>query len=134
MKQVAAAIAYRGDNVLVTRRAPGQSLEGYWEFPGGKLEEGECVAGCIERELQEELGVRSIGGEVIAEATHEYPGGAINLIAIEVELLDSELCLSVHDAAEFVSPADLLSMQLAPADIPLAEEVARRHRSRTRKV
>ena len=55
MKQVAAAIAYRGDQVLVTRRAPGQHLEGYWEFPGGKLEDGECVARCIERELQEEL-------------------------------------------------------------------------------
>ena len=128
MKQVAAAVAYRGNDVLVTRRAPGQKLEGYWEFPGGKVEEGECVARCIERELQEELGVRSVAGEVIAEAVHEYSGGAINLIAIEVKLLDSDLCLSVHDAAEFVSPADLLSMQLAPADIPLAEEVMRRHR------
>jgi 8-oxo-dGTP diphosphatase len=134
LKRVAAAIAYRGDHVLVTRRAPGQNLEGYWEFPGGKLEQGESVARCIERELQEELGVRSIGGEVIAEAVHEYPGGAIKLIGIEVELLDSNLRLSVHDAAEFVSPSELLSMQLAPADIPLAEEVARRHRRGIRKV
>ena len=133
MKQVAAAIAYRGDQVLVTRRGPGQDLEGYWEFPGGKLEEGESVARCIERELQEELGVRSIGGQVIAEAVHEYPGGAINLIAIEVQLLDNDLSLSVHDAAEFVSPTDLLSLQLAPADIPLAEEIVRRRQRLTRK-
>lgn len=125
MKQVAAAIAYLGDRVLVTRRAQGEQLAGFWEFPGGKIEPGETPARCIVRELEEELGVRSIAGGVITQSVHTYPGGAINLIAIAVELLDSDFRLSVHDAAEFVMPAELLSLDLAPADIPIAKELIR---------
>lgn len=62
MKEVAAAIAIRESKILVSRRAPGQSLEGLWEFPGGKVEAGEDVQTCIVRELDEELGVRAVGG------------------------------------------------------------------------
>ena len=65
MKQVAAAIAIEGGKVLVTRRAAGQSLAGFWEFPGGKVEPGEDVQSCIVRELHEELGVASTAGEII---------------------------------------------------------------------
>lgn len=68
----------------MTRRAPGEKLEGYWEFPGGKLEPGEDPQACIVRELIEELGVESAAGEVITEAAYEYPGGVINLIAVQV--------------------------------------------------
>ena len=125
MKQVAAAIAFKEDRVLVTRRAPGQKLAGFWEFPGGKLEPGETASVCIVRELEEELGVQSAAGDVIVESVHDYPGGSINLIAIEVQLFADRFHLSVHDAAEFVSPSELLSMQLAPADMPIAEELIR---------
>lgn len=65
MKQVAAAIVFDDGKVLVTRRAAGQKLAGFWEFPGGKLEPGEDVQSCIVRELQEELGVASTAGEVL---------------------------------------------------------------------
>ena len=125
VEAVAAAIAFKEGRVLVTRRAPGQKLAGFWEFPGGKLEPGETLSGCIVRELEEELSVRSVAGNVILESLYEYPGGSINLIAIEVQLLDEEFRLSVHDAAEFVPPSALLSMELAPADVPIAEELIR---------
>ena len=121
MKEVAAAIAYRSGRVLVTRRAEGEQLAGFWEFPGGKLETGETPADCIVRELREELGVLCRAGEMITRSVHQYPGGAITLIAIAVELADDDFHLSVHDAAKFVLPADLLSMNLAPADIPIAK-------------
>lgn len=124
MKQVAAAIARRGNQVLVTRRAPGEHLAGFWEFPGGKLEAGETPASCIVREMQEELGVGCIAGDIITESQYEYAGGAINLIAIAVDLTDTTFDLTVHDEAIFVTPSELLTMQLAPADIPIARQLA----------
>lgn len=126
-KQVAAAIAIKDGCVLVTRRGPGEKLEGCWEFPGGKLECDERIEDCIVRELAEELGVRSVAGEVIAQSLYEYPGGAINLIGIMVELLDEDFRLSVHDAYEWVKPEALLTLNLAPADVDIAQEIVRRH-------
>lgn len=127
MKQVAAAIAFSKDRVLVTRRAAGQSLAGHWEFPGGKLEDGESVQDCIVRELKEELSISVRAGEIMTQSVYEYAGGAINLIAVYVELHDWDLRLSVHDAFEWVHPLDLRALDLAPADIPIAEELINRH-------
>lgn len=127
MKDVAAAIAVRNKRVLITRRAPGQNLEGLWEFPGGKVELGETVQNCIERELAEELGIEVRAGEVLIESAYHYTGGAINLIGIEVEIIGGEFELTVHDAYQWVEPLALREIELAPADLPLAEEVIRRH-------
>jgi len=127
LKQVAAAVAMHDGMVLVTRRAPGEKLAGMWEFPGGKLEPGETVQQCIVRELDEELGVAARAGDVIAKTVYAYAGGVIELIAVEVVLLDKTLCLSVHDAFKWVFPDELLGLELAPADIPIAEEIIRRH-------
>lgn len=127
MKQVAAAIAISEGKVLVTRRAAGQKLAGFWEFPGGKLEPGEDVQTCIVRELQEELGVTSTAGEVLTVSEYIYPGGAISLIAIEVSLHSSNFTLSVHDEYAWKDPEELLGLNLAPADIPIAESLKNAH-------
>ncbi|TWJ09797.1 (deoxy)nucleoside triphosphate pyrophosphohydrolase [Altererythrobacter ishigakiensis] len=123
MKQVAAAIAISEGKVLVTRRAAGQKLAGFWEFPGGKLEPGEDVQMCIVRELQEELGVTSTAGEVLTVSEYTYPGGAISLIAVEVSLHSSEFTLTVHDEYAWKAPGELLALNLAPADIPIARQI-----------
>jgi len=127
LKQVVAAVVLRDGLVLVTRRAPGEKLAGMWEFPGGKLEPGETVQQCIVRELDEELGVAAVAGDVFAKTAYTYAGGVIELIAVEVVLLDETLCLRVHDAFKWVLPDELLKLELAPADIPIAEEIIRRH-------
>lgn len=127
MTKVAAAIAFRNNRVLLTRRAPGQRLAGFWEFPGGKLEENEMPEECITRELLEELGVHSTAGEILTRSSYTYPGGAIELIAVRVDLHSTDLTLSVHDAYEWVLPSRLIEMKLAPADIPIAKELARRY-------
>ena len=120
---VAAAVIIQRDQVLVTRRAPGQKMAGVWEFPGGKLESGENAATCIVRELAEELGVVAEAGEVLATNLHHYPGGAIELIGIQVRVASDDWKLTVHDEVRWVGAADLLSLDLAPADGPIAEAV-----------
>lgn len=125
--QVAAAVVYRNGNILITRRAPGEKLAGMWEFPGGKLEPGETPQSCIVRELREELGVESDAGEILTTSVFAYPGGTIELIAVTVSLRSAVLTLHVHDRAEWVTPPDLLGYELAPADIPIAEEIIRKY-------
>nr|WP_313327145.1 (deoxy)nucleoside triphosphate pyrophosphohydrolase [Stutzerimonas balearica] len=125
--QVAAAVVYQDGNILITRRAPGEKLAGMWEFPGGKLESGESPQSCIIRELREELGVESDASEILTTSVFTYPGGTIELIAVTVSLRSAVLTLHVHDRAEWVAPEDLLGYELAPADIPIAEEIIRKY-------
>ncbi|EIU7214838.1 TPA: (deoxy)nucleoside triphosphate pyrophosphohydrolase [Pseudomonas aeruginosa] len=125
VQSVAAAVIYLNDKVLITRRAPGEKLAGIWEFPGGKLEAGETPQTCIVRELREELGVESVAGEILTTSLYTYPGGAVELIAVVVSLRSTALKLQVHDLAKWIPPQELLSYDLAPADIPIAEEIIR---------
>lgn len=120
-KIVAAAIIEHGGRFLITRRAPGQTLAGKWEFPGGKLDPGESLAQCLERQLLEELGLETVAGDVVAESTFDYPKGRIHLVALKARILAGELALSVHDRAEWLKPDEILSLELAPADIPIVK-------------
>ncbi len=123
MKTVAAAIIIEGDNVLIARRDPLQQLAGYWEFPGGKLEDGESLIECLRRELREELGVDSEPGEILAESEYHYEHGSFLLIGIYTQLKSDQLQLTVHDRIEWVPITTLLTYRLAPADIPLAKKI-----------
>lgn len=118
---VAAAIIVENGRVLVTRRGPGRSMAGFWEFPGGKLEAGETPQVCITRELAEELAIEGEAGDVLGESVHTYPGGAIRLIAVAVRRMSSRLTLSEHDAYCWATADNLRTLPLAPADIPIAE-------------
>jgi len=123
MKLVTAAIIYKKDCVLLTRRKSGENLEGFWEFPGGKIEDKETPQECLERELLEELGVRSNANEIIAESIYKYDNGTIKLIGIETYLIDQKIELSVHDKFDWVSIKLLLDYKLSPADIPIAKHI-----------
>ena len=126
MKTVTAAIIIRNGNVLICRRAPGEKLAGFWEFPGGKLEEGESLKECIERELLEELGVESQAGEILERSVYTYPHGRFELVGILTGLWGSDIRLKVHDEIRWVPLEVLLSFKLSPADVPLAEAVIKR--------
>lgn len=121
MKTVTAAIIRDGARILLTRRKPGQKLEGYWEFPGGKLEEGESLQTCVEREIQEELNWKIKAGEVVATSYYTYEHGSIKLVAIEAVIVSGDPIPTVHDKIEWVPVSRLLKYKLAPADIPIAE-------------
>jgi 8-oxo-dGTP diphosphatase len=123
IKSVTAAIIIKGDSILITRRGPGEKLSGYWEFPGGKIEEGESPQECLERELYEELGVTSKAGKIVAESSYIYEHGAFRIIAILSTIKKDNFTLKSHDKAEWISIDSLLNYKLAPADIPIAKIV-----------
>ena len=120
MKLVIAAILRRGDAVLLTRRAPGEKVAGFWEFPGGKVDPGETPEVSLARELFEELSLVCAIGLKVAESEYQYAHGAFIIQAYEAVIESGTLALSVHDRAEWVEISDLLSYQLAPADVPIA--------------
>ena len=123
VKKVTCAIIRKETAVLLTRRGKGESLAGYWEFPGGKIEEDETPQRCLERELMEELQINSSAGRILIKNLYTYAHGTIELIAIETKINNYEFKLSVHDAVEWVDVNKLLNYQLAPADIPIAEKI-----------
>jgi len=120
-KLVTAAILRRGSKVLLTRRAEGEKLAGLWEFPGGKVHEGETPEVCLVRELREELALECSIGVKVAESEYHYEHGSFTILAYEAAIESGTLQLTVHDRAEWVEITDLLGRDLAPADIPIAE-------------
>jgi 8-oxo-dGTP diphosphatase len=123
MKTVTAAIITDKGRVLLARRAPGENLSGRWEFPGGKMEEGESLEECIRREIHEELGLEVVVSEVFARTTYHGDPGPFEIIALRAEVTAGCLRLTVHDRAEWVSIQGLLAYNLAPADIYIARKL-----------
>ncbi len=121
--RVTAAIIRCAGQVLLARRRPGSYLAGKWEFPGGKIEDAETAEGCLARELEEEFGLAAKVGEFITSSRFDYGQHEIELLAFEAQLEPGEWTLVSHDEARWVSTADLLSYELAPADIPIAEAI-----------
>jgi len=121
MKIVTAAIIRDGENILVVRRGPAEKLAGFWEFPGGKVEQSETLQECLERELYEELKIETNVYDVVAISDYNYENGSIRLVALNAEILHGELTLSVHDTLMWLTPSEILNLKLAPADIPIAQ-------------
>ena len=118
LEVVAAAIIQEG-RLLAAQRGYGRYKD-FWEFPGGKREEGETLEACLQRELFEELGIVAACGAVLMESVFEYEHGVFELIAVETEILKGAVRLTVHDKAEWVPVQELLRYQLLPADVPIA--------------
>ena len=83
---VTAAVIERDGKLLITRRQQGVHLEGLWEFPGGKCDDGESLRACLERELREELDVGATIGPEIFTTTHAYPERSVELHFFECEI------------------------------------------------
>ena len=124
--RVVAAVFCRGSKVLACRKAPGTSLAGYWEFPGGKIEPGESAEQALAREIAEELSLRTRVGEKITTTTHEYDFATIELTTYYCEILDGTPQLLDHDETRWVRKEEALSLQWAPADIPAVNMVVDR--------
>ena len=120
---VTAAVIRKNGNVLIARRAKGHHLAGLWEFPGGKIENGETPEACLKRELFEEFGIEVRIGRFIAESCFSYTQKNIRLLAYEVEYLGGGFSLNAHSAVSWVAVDQLANYSFAPADIPILEKL-----------
>jgi len=118
--RVIAAIIRRSGTILLARRREGAHLAGFWEFPGGKIEDGESPEECLARELREEFHLETTVGRFIASSRYSYPDREIELMAYEVQLAEGPIVLNDHDEIQWVPVAELLSYRLAPADVAIA--------------
>src|ERR1700726_2701617 len=92
MKRVVAALIVKDGKLLVCQRTRHQTMPLKWEFPGGKIEEGEQPRDALRRELEEELGIVAKVGTEVARIVHEYPGGgSVELRFFEVRSYQGEI-------------------------------------------
>jgi 8-oxo-dGTP diphosphatase len=114
---VAAAVVIESGRVLLTRRAEGQHLAGLWEFPGGKLEQGESPEQALVRECREECGIEIKVAEILDVTFHRYPETDVLLLFYRCSLVSGEVRhLQVADHA-WVAPKELDRYELPPADV-----------------
>lgn len=120
MIRVVAAILQKEDKILIARKAPGKVLEGYFEFPGGKIEEGETPEESLVRELMEEMDIEIKVKEYVDESIYDYGNGkVISLLGYTAEIISGEIKLTDHDMYEWVTLDEIHKYDIAPADIPL---------------
>lgn len=126
-KLVAAALIVNdAGGILLTKRGPTQAMAGFWEFPGGKLEEGESPIEALRREIGEELGCALVVGPVYDVLFHRYPQFDLLMMVYTCGLPPGETPqpLQVADM-RWLSPASLGSVEILPADAPLTARLAR---------
>lgn len=116
---VAAVIRDEAGRLLVARRAPGQHLEGLWEFPGGTVELGERAEAALIRELDEELGVAVEVGKPITFAWQREESREILLLFYAARLLGGVPEGRQGQDVRWVSPGELASLPTPPADAEL---------------
>ena len=123
MIRVVCGIILKDDKILLTRRKKGKSLEGFWEFPGGKVEKEETDTVALKRELKEELGLEISELNYFSENKHDFNTFSIHLVAYKCKAFDDPNKLVDHDKFEWVMVNELGSFNLADADKPLLEEL-----------
>lgn len=122
---VVGAVILQDGKVLCAQRGAAGALPGLWEFPGGKIEPGEAPRAALQREIVEELRCQvQVDGEV-ETTTHEYDFGVVTLTTFYCTLIDGTPELSEHQAVAWLLPADLTTLDWAPADVPAVEKIQR---------
>ncbi len=123
---VVGAVILRERRVLAALRGPGKHLAGYWEFPGGKVEDGEDEREALRRELMEELAIEGTVHERLGEATHRYPAVTVRLVAYVVRIASGEPVAIEHAELRWVDTAELDELRWAPGDVPFLPAVRTR--------
>jgi 8-oxo-dGTP diphosphatase len=120
---VVAGVIRREGLLLITQRMPDDTLAGYWEFPGGKVDPGEELKAALHRELREEIGVETEIGEEIHRIVHAYPDRDVRLYFFETRILSGEpQKIEVADL-RWVNVDQLMDFQFPEADRPLLDQL-----------
>ena len=120
--KVVAAIIIKDGQVFATQRGYGQ-WQGWWEFPGGKIEEGECARAALVREIREELDAEISVGDLLETVEWDYPDFHLTMHCFVCELVSDSMHLNEHEAAAWLSRNTLHSVKWLPADEWILEEI-----------
>ena len=125
MKRVVAALIMQDGKILVCQRTRHQTMPLKWEFPGGKIEEGEQPRDALRRELEEELGIDARIGEEVARIRHDYKnGGAVELRFFAVHQYKGEIENRIFRDLRWAKRSELSSYDFLEADLGLVQDLA----------
>ena len=127
IRVVAAVIrAVNGDGrqmIFATQRGYGE-FKGGWEFPGGKIEDGETPQEALKREIIEELETEIKVGDLIDTIEYDYPAFHLSMDCFWAEIVSGDLILKEHEAARWLTIENLNSVDWLPADVTLIDKIA----------
>lgn len=113
---VVTGLIRKDTKILLGLRPTGETLAGHWEFPGGKIDQGETPQEALRRELQEEVGIDAEIGDVRFVHTHSYGTRGVVLIFYDVHFWKGEPKSIYHDELKWVEADDLEKMQIPEAN------------------
>ncbi len=111
--------------IFATQRGYGE-FKGGWEFPGGKIEEGETPQEALKREIMEELDTEIKVGGLIDTIEYDYPAFHLSMDCFWSEVISGDLVLKEHEAAKWLKREELNSVEWLPADVTLIDKIAER--------
>ena len=120
--EVAAAIIINDGRIFATQRGYGKFKDG-WEFPGGKIEQGETAQQAVKREVREELDTEIEVGELFDTVEYDYPDFHLTMHCFLCTVRSGNLVLKEHQAAKWLTRETLDSVEWLPADIELIEKL-----------
>ena len=106
--------------IFATERGYGD-FKGGWEFPGGKIEEGEAPQEALIREIKEELETEISVGELIDTIEYDYPTFHLSMDCFWAEIISGDLVLTEHEAAKWLTKGELNSVEWLPADVSVVK-------------
>ena len=120
---VAAAVILQDHKVFVARRKDEGELALKWEFPGGKLEEGESGEQAAIREIREELSIGIAVQRHFLRVSHQYTSFFLTMDAYLCTIEEGTIILSEHVNCRWVDASELMELDWAAADIPIAQKL-----------
>ena len=121
--RVVAAIIVENDKIFATQRGYGE-FKGGWEFPGGKIEEGETPQQALVREIKEELDTEIEVGELVDRVEYDYPQFHLSMDCFLCKIKGGKLVLKEHEDAKWLERTELGSVEWLPADEDLIEKLS----------
>lgn len=113
---VVAAIILRDGKLFATQRGYGEWKD-WWEFPGGKIEQGETPQDALKREIREELATEIEVGDLLTTVEYDYPKFHLTMHCFFCTIVSGQLSLLEHEEARWLGMNELDSVKWLPADI-----------------
>ena len=130
---VTAGLIWKEGKLLIATRPKGTHLEGLWEFPGSKQEEGEDLKECLKREIEEELDIKVRVDDPFLTVDHEYPNKRISLHVFNCTWLKGEPAPLQGQMIRWITLAELSKFSFPPPDVQVIEALTRRGKTKKRR-